>query len=77
MLLFRSDEHLQRWIEQGHPAGEALSVAQLWALARQWFAGRHTADWRPRTPEEAHEVFNSVGLRSDFWRFDTEPDESG
>jgi len=70
MLLFRSEEHLKGWISQGHLAGEQLSIAQQWDLARRWFKGRHLPDWRRRTQAEAQDVFRSVGLESAFWRFD-------
>ena len=70
MLIFRSEEHLQRWISNDHPAGEKLSLAQQWDLARRWFVGRHLPDWQRRTKAEAQELFRLVGLDSDFWRFD-------
>jgi hypothetical protein len=68
MLVFRSEDHLQRWIGLGHPAGESFSLKQQWDLARSWFAGRHFPGWRRRTPAEAEAVFRSVGLTSDFWK---------
>lgn len=69
MLLFRSEEHLERWLSSGdHPRGARLTMDQQWALARAWFAGRHLPGWRKRSAEEAHEVFRSAGLSGDFWR---------
>lgn len=70
MLLFRSEEHLGRWLSLGHPAGEKLTLDQQWELALRWFAGRHLPGWQRRTPAEAQRVFASVGLSSDFWLFD-------
>ena len=67
MLVFRSEDHLTRWLEQGHPAGESLGVERQWDLARRWFEGRHLPGWRRRSPSEAEAVFRSVGLTSDFW----------
>jgi hypothetical protein len=66
MLLFRSEEHVQRWY--GEPPGESMSVRQQWDLARTWYADRTSADWRRRTPAEAEEVFASIGLTGGFWR---------
>ena len=69
MLLFRSEDHLARWLEDpSRPKGESFSLEQQWTLAQRWFAGRHLPKWHKRTAEEAEAVFRSVGLTSDFWR---------
>ena len=69
MLLFRSEEHVDRWSERsGLPRGGTLSLDQLWRLAVVWYADRMTADWRRRTPAEAQEVLSSLGLTGEFWR---------
>jgi hypothetical protein len=67
MLLFRSEEHLDAWIEMGNPRGELMSMDQQWELAQRWFGGRHLASWNKRTPGEAEGILRSVGLTSDFW----------
>jgi hypothetical protein len=68
MLLFRSEEHLERWLrDPAHPRGETLTPAAQWELARSWFEGRDAPSWAKRTPSEAEEVFRSVGLTSGFW----------
>ena len=68
MLLFRSEEHLGRWLGQrAIPRGATLSLDQQWALARAWYADRLTYDWRRRTAEEAREVFARIGLTDPFW----------
>ncbi|MFN2489342.1 MAG: hypothetical protein ABR529_06345 [Actinomycetota bacterium] len=45
-----------------------MSLQQQWRLARIWYSTRLDADWRRRTPEEAHEVFSECGLTGPFWR---------
>ena len=67
MLIFRSEEHLERWLNQGNPRGESFGLSQQWELAQSWFAGRHLPAWKRRTPAEAEAVFASVGLTSTFW----------
>lgn len=68
MLLFRSEEHLQRWRdERGLPEGTTFSVKQQWHLAKIWYADRADPEWLRRTPEEAQTVFASVGLTGPFW----------
>jgi hypothetical protein len=69
MLLLRDEEHVGRWCAQrGLPRGALLSPEQLWGLAKAWYERRLAPDWRRRTPDEAQEVFESLGLTGDFWR---------
>jgi Alkylmercury lyase len=69
MLLFRSEEHMNRWYQrQGIPMGAILTLEQQWELARLWYSDRMSAEWRRRTPEEAESVFTSLGLTGEFWR---------
>jgi hypothetical protein len=69
MLLFRSAEHLDRWLADGRrPRGESMTMEQQWQLAYLWFRGRDRPEWRKRSPEEAEALFASVGLTGDFWR---------
>ena len=72
MLLFRSEEHVERWrTERELPRGMSLSVQQQWALARIWYADRADPDWKRKTPDEAEAVFTSIGLTGDFWSLST------
>jgi hypothetical protein len=69
MLLFRSEEHVDGWIEQtGRSRGATMTVDQLWDLATRWYAGRLVRGWQRPTPEEAEAIFAAVGLSGDFWR---------
>jgi hypothetical protein len=68
MLLFRSGEHLDRWIETGHERGSTMTVEQQWELAHTWYRDRDRPEWVRRTPEKAQQVFERVGLTGDFWR---------
>jgi hypothetical protein len=70
MLLFRSEDHIDRWCKAWSlPRGATLSIEQTWKLADSWYRDRCSADWRRRTADEAHELFGSLGLTSEFWRF--------
>jgi hypothetical protein len=69
MLLFRSEEDIDRWNRRrGRARGATLTLDQQWELARIWYADRMAPDWRRRTPEEAEAVFASLGLTGEFWR---------
>ena len=69
MLLFRSEEHVERWCrDRGSEKGGLLTLDQLWGLARTWYRDRLEPGWRRRTPEEAEGVFASLGLTGEFWR---------
>ena len=68
MLLFRSEEHVDGWCEERRaPKGGLLTLDQLWGLASVWYRNKMEEDWRRRTPEEAEEVFGSLGLTGEFW----------
>ncbi len=69
MLLFRSEEHLERWLgSRALGRGATLSAEQQWRLAREWYSDRMDPAWRRRTPEEAEQTFAGIGLIGDFWR---------
>lgn len=69
MLLFRSEEHVDRWVREGRgQRGAVFPVEVLWSLARTWYRDRLSPDWRRFTPEEAHAVFEGLGLTGPFWR---------
>jgi hypothetical protein len=69
MLLFRSEQHVDRWCSQwGRARGGTLSLGQGWKLARLWYGDRLSPDWRPKTPSEAESVFRDVGLVGEFWK---------
>jgi hypothetical protein len=68
MLLFRSEEHIGRWMRQwGQPRGGVLTIQQGWDLARAWYGGRMKPEWRRATLEEAETLLASLGLTGDFW----------
>jgi hypothetical protein len=68
MLLFRDEEHLDRWCAvREMPRGAVLTPDQAWRLARGWYADKVKPAWRRHTLEEAEALFASVELTSDFW----------
>lgn len=71
MLLFRSEEHVEVWCRaREFPRGGLLTLDQGWQLARAWFGDRRSPSWRRRSIDEAHAVFEDVGLTGPFWRLD-------
>ena len=70
MLAFRSEAHVDEWCRQRRiEKGAVFTLEQAWRLARAWYGDRLSPEWRRRTPDEAHAVFESIGLTGDFWRF--------
>ncbi len=69
MLLFRSEEHLDKWLADWRlPRGGILSLDQCWRLAQAWYgADRRAPDWRRKTGEEARQLFSELGLTGAFW----------
>ena len=69
MLLFRSEEHVDRWCRSwGLARGAILSPDQTWRLAGAWYGpDRRDPEWRRRTLDETEALFAELGLTSDFW----------
>ncbi len=69
MLLFRSEEHVDRWCSRWRqPRGGILTLEQIGGLAQAWYAGdRRDPAWRRRTPEEVRALFDRLGLQGEFW----------
>ena len=69
MLLFRSEEHLERWLEtRREPPGATLTVDELWQLSAAWWNDRLAPDWRPRTRDESQAILDGLDLTGPFWR---------
>jgi hypothetical protein len=52
------------------PAGGLLTFEQVWELSKLWYQDRLSPEFRGRSIAEAHEIFERLGLITDFWRFD-------
>lgn len=68
MLVFRSEEHIERWLKERSLArGGTMSLEQCWQLANAWYADKLAPDWRRKTLDEAMAAFAQIGLVGDFW----------
>ena len=67
MNLFRSEEHIERWLG-GRPAGATIAVTKLSALANAWWSDRLSPGWQPHTREQNQAILDGLGLTDDFWR---------
>jgi hypothetical protein len=69
MVFLRSEEHLDRWLDQkGREPGASMTPATLNELARRWWWTRVEPDWRPRTAAESQAILDEVGLTGEFWQ---------
>jgi hypothetical protein len=69
MNLFRSEEHVTRWLEQhGYEPGRTLSAGQVCRLAYAWWSDRLDPDWHPHTSGQNQAILERVGLTGPFWR---------
>ena len=69
MLVFRSEECVDRWLDQHDlTRGASMSLSRLWAMVQLWYDGRLTADWRGLAPDRAQAILDQVGLTGDAWR---------
>lgn len=68
MLLFRSEETVDRWCEvHAVPRRPLVSLEQLWELAVAWYENRLTVESRRPGPDEMAGIFARVGLTGPFW----------
>jgi hypothetical protein len=67
MNLFRSEEHIDAWLE-GRPAGTTISVTTLCDLAHRWWRDRLAPDWHPHTRSQNQAIFEDLGLTGPFWQ---------
>ena len=67
MNLFRSEEHIARWLGRREP-GATIPVARLAELAQAWWDDRLAPDWIPHTREQNQAILERLGLSSEFWR---------
>lgn len=69
-MLFRSKEETNEWCQtHDMPEGQVLTVGQVWELSRLWYRDRMLERFAGRTVEEAHQIFEQLGLNTPFWRF--------
>ena len=67
MNLFRSEEHVQRWLGT-RPGGATIPVTTLSELAHAWWSDRLRPTWRPHTREQNQAILDGLGLTGPFWR---------
>ena len=67
MNLFRSEEHIERWLGSRAP-GATITVEKLSELAHAWWSDRLAPDWRPHSREQNQEILDRLQLTGNFWR---------
>lgn len=68
MLLFRDEEHVDRWCEARElTRGALVTPEQAWRLALGWYGDKLHPDWRRHTPDETEALLASIGLTGSFW----------
>jgi hypothetical protein len=66
MLLFRSGDHVDRWLS-GREPGATIPITKLAELAEAWWGDRLDPDWRPHTREQNQAILTRIGLTDPFW----------
>lgn len=68
MLLFRSEDHVDRWCRtRGLPRRPLVTLPQLWELSAAWYANRLTPEARRPMGDEVRQIFDRLGLTDPFW----------
>jgi hypothetical protein len=69
MNLFRSEEHVARWLDaNGYDAGATITAGMLCAVAHAWSDDRLAPDWHPHTRDENQAILARHGLTGPFWQ---------
>jgi hypothetical protein len=66
MNLFRSEEHIARWLGERRP-GATIAVSKLAQLAQAWWDDRISPEWQPHTREQNVAILEGLGLVGEFW----------
>ena len=74
MNLFRSEEHIARWLG-GREPGRRSPSTKLSDLAHAWWGDRVDPDWRPHTREQNAAILERLGLTGPFWRSPRRPSD--
>jgi hypothetical protein len=67
MNIFRSEDHIQRWLG-GRTPGATLTLTRLSELAHAWWYDRLDPGWRPHTRAQNQGVLDRLGLTGEFWQ---------
>jgi hypothetical protein len=67
MNLFRSEEHITRWLG-GRKPGATIPISKLSELAHAWWSDRLPPEWRPHTREQNMAVLKQLDLTGEFWQ---------
>jgi hypothetical protein len=68
MLLFRSEEHVDRWCKQWRqPRGGSMDLETAAKLAYDWYHDRLDPNGRRKNAAEAEAIFANLGLTGEFW----------
>jgi hypothetical protein len=67
MNLFRSEEHIPRWLGSREP-GATIPAAKLSELVHAWWDDRVSPEWRPHTREQNQAILERIGLTGGFWQ---------
>lgn len=69
MLIFKNENEIDEWCKHHNkPKGEVLPIDQVWALAQIWYGNYLDTDFKRKTKEIAENMFEQVGLTSEFWK---------
>lgn len=67
MNLFRSEEHIDRWLGV-RPPGATVPVTTLSALAHAWWGDRLSPGWQPHSRSQNQAILDRLGLAGEFWQ---------
>ena len=76
MNLFRSEEHVERWLA-GREPGATIPVGKLSELAHAWWSDRLSPESRPHCREQNRVILERLGLVGGFLASAVDPSAAG
>jgi hypothetical protein len=67
MNLFRSEEHIERWLG-GRKPGATIPISKLSELAHAWWSNQLPPEWTPHTREHNMAILEQLDLTGAFWQ---------
>jgi hypothetical protein len=74
LLLFASEEHVDRWCTHRQiEKGAVVPLGNLWRLTGPWYADRLDSGWKPKSAADTERLLTAAGLTGSFWRVSDPP----
>jgi hypothetical protein len=69
ILIFKKEKDIDEWcLRHNKPKGQVIPLDQLWELSKLWYGNYILPSFKRKSKETAEQMFETVGLKGDFWK---------